>query len=357
MITHRSYFNKGISIFDRMNANQKDALNMVSKLTFRKGWNYFLLVLSFHLSRLLKKPLVWGLPIGISVEPTTSCNLRCPECPSGLRSFTRKTGMLSLSSFKDYLRQTEKSLLYLTLYFQGEPFLNPEFFDFVKHAASKNIYTSTSTNAHYLTPENAQKTIESGLDRIIISIDGTEQETYEQYRVGGKLQKVLEGTQNLLSQRKQMNSAKPFVIFQFLAVRPNEHQVEEVKALGKKLGVDEVVIKTAQVYDYENGNPLIPENEGLSRYRKNKKGKFELKNKMLNECWRMWQSCVITWDGKIIPCCFDKDARHTMGDIQADSFKYIWKSSPYNQFRSALLRSRKEIDICKNCTEGTKVWA
>ena len=77
---------------------------------------------------------------------------------------------------------------------------------------------------------------------------------------------------------------------------------------------------------------------------------------MLNECWRMWSSCVITWDGKVVPCCFDKDATHQLGDIAETPLQQVWNSNGYDGFRKALLTNRQEIDICQNCTEGTKVW-
>src|SRR5688572_13182954 len=133
---------------------------------------------SYQLSKWKRKPFQWGMPISISFEPTTSCNLRCPECPSGLRSFSRDTGMLEESFFQKTVEELYKDLFYLTFYFQGEPYLNPKFLDMVKYASAKNIYTATSTNAHYLSDENAKRTIESGLDRLIISIDGATQETY-----------------------------------------------------------------------------------------------------------------------------------------------------------------------------------
>lgn len=106
------------------------------------------------------------------------------------------------------------------------------------------------------------------MDRLIISIDGTTQETYENYRVGGQLSKVIEGTKNIVKWRKQLKSKTPLIVFQFLVVKPNEHQVEEVKKLGKELGVDDVWFKTAQVYDYESGNELIPTIQKYSRYKK-----------------------------------------------------------------------------------------
>ena len=104
-----------------------------------------------------RRSLQWGLPISISFEPTTSCNLRCPECPSGLRAFTRPTGMLQKDFFTETIDQLAPDLSYLIFYFQGEPFLNPQFLDMVKYAGTKKIYTATSTNAHYLTDAVAHK--------------------------------------------------------------------------------------------------------------------------------------------------------------------------------------------------------
>jgi radical SAM protein with 4Fe4S-binding SPASM domain len=334
-----------------------DSLNYASKMTPRRLWNMSKVVSSYYYSKLVKKPVQWGLPISVSFEPTTSCNLRCPECPSGLRAFTRPTGMLKKDFFKETMDELGKDLTYLIFYFQGEPYLNPDFLDMVKYANKKKIYTATSTNAHYLTDEMAKKTIESGLDRLIISIDGTTQDVYQQYRVGGNLEKVLEGARNIVKWKKQMQSKTPFVIFQFLVVKPNEHQIEDVKKLGKEIGVDEVAFKTAQIYDYENGSNLIPTIDYYSRYAKQDDGKYTIKNKMLNHCWKLWHSCVITWDGAVVPCCFDKDADHRLGDLQQTSFKQLWQGEKYQGFRKALLKSRSEIDICKNCTEGTKVWA
>jgi radical SAM protein with 4Fe4S-binding SPASM domain len=337
--------------------NRNDTINLLSKLTLGRVWNAGKVLSSYYLSKWTKKPIQWGYPVSISFEPTTSCNLRCPECPSGLRSFTRPTGMLQKNFFRETIDQLSKELLYLVFYFQGEPYLNPGFLEMVSYASGKGIYTATSTNAHYLNDQNAKKTVESGLDRLIISIDGTTQDVYEQYRVGGKLEKVLEGARNIVKWKKELNSKTPFVFFQFLVVRPNEHQLEEIRRLGKEIGVDETRFKTAQVYDYENDpNRLIPVNRKYSRYRKNEKGENEFKNALDNHCWRLWHATVITWDGLVVPCCFDKDAQHRLGDLKGMPFKQIWNNEKYVNFRRQILQSRKNIDICANCSEGTKVW-
>ncbi|MDZ4823292.1 MAG: SPASM domain-containing protein [Flavobacteriales bacterium] len=335
----------------------RDSLNYISKLRWPKIVNVIRVLQSFYSSKRTKSPLHKAWPVSISIEPTTACNLGCPECPSGLRAFTRDTGNLKIENFKRWIDELSVHLTYINFYFQGEPFIHPQFLDLVKYASEKKIYTSTSTNAHFLNERNAKRTVESGLDRLIISIDGTTQEVYEQYRVNGKLEKVLEGTKNIMRAKRELKSRTPHVIFQFLVVKPNEHQIEDVKKLAKEVGVDEVRFKTAQVYNFENGNDLIPDNNKFSRYRKNADGTYAVKNALDNHCWRLWSSCVITWDGLVVPCCFDKDAQHQLGDLKTHSFKEIWNNDAYLSFRSSLLKARSEIDICANCSEGTKVWA
>lgn len=335
----------------------KDSINFISKLNPGKVYNAASVLSSFYIARWSGKPVQWGVPFNMSIEPTTTCNLGCPECPSGLKSFTRPTGNLEYDFYKKTIDEVGDNLMYLYFYFQGEPYLHPKFNELVKYAAQKKIYTVTSTNAHFLTERKAKETVESGLDRILISIDGTTQETYEQYRIGGKLEKVIEGVKNLVKAKQEAGSSTPHIALQFLVVKPNEHQIDDVMALGKELGVDEVKLKTAQIYDYENGSDLIPTIDKYSRYKKQESGTYKVKNEMLNHCWKLWHSCVITWDGKIVPCCFDKDAQHQLGDLNTKSFHTIWKSDLYKSFRSRVLKSRKEIDICTNCSEGTKVWA
>lgn len=336
-----------------MNIRTKSILKTV---TFRRAINYLLLKSSYRLSYLIKRPIHWGSPMAVSIEPTTACNLRCPQCPSGLRQFTRPTGNLKPELNRLILDKLGKSLQHINYYFQGEPFIHPNFLELVKEARKRNIYVVTSTNAHFISPETAAKIVASGLNEIIVSIDGTTQETYEKYRVEGHLEKVLEGTRNLLEARKNQNSSFPLITFQFLVVKCNEHQIPEIQELTKAYGVDRLTLKTVQVYDFENGNDLIPQNEKFARYQKDANGKLVLKNKFRNACWRSWSSCVITWDGTAVPCCFDKDAKHELGKLTTADFKSIWRGKANRNFQKQILKDRQQIAICKNCSEGSQVW-
>src|SRR5690606_29438496 len=205
-----------------------------------------------------------------------------------------------------------------------------------------------STNGHFLHPENARKTVASGLDRIIISIDGATQDVYAQYRKEGHLDKVLEGARHLVAARREAGVRHPHIIFQMLVVRPNEHQIEDVRRLAREIGVDEVKLKTAQVYDYAQGNALIPTIDKYSRYRQDAGGRWHIKNNLLNHCWKLWHACVITWDGLVVPCCFDKDATHRLGNLREATFVSVWQGEAYRGFRRQLLQGRDQIDICTN---------
>ena len=326
---------------------------------FRKSFNLFKIVSGYTISRITRKVIHWGNPVSLSIEPTNCCNLHCPECPSGTNQMTRERGTMNLRLFQNIVDELSPDLYYLNLYFQGEPYLHPWFTEMITYAKSKKIYVSTSTNGHFLTNENISKTLESGLDKLIISLDGTDVKTYQQYRIGGNFNEVLRGIAELVRQKKSNGSKNPKIILQFLVLKSNQHQVNEIRKLGKELAVDKVELKTAQFYDFRNGNLLIPERR-YSRYIKNKNAgadqpSFKIRNGMPDHCFRMWSTSVVTWDGKVVPCCFDKDAAHLIGNLKDSTFLGIWRNGGYKDFRKKILSSRKSLDICTNCTEGSGI--
>lgn len=334
----------------------QDIRQIMRTLTLRRLVNLIQLSLSFRLTKWKLSQTHLGQPFALSIEPTTACNLSCPACPSGLKSFSRPTGKIDLAFHETIIASLKKSVFYINYYFQGEPFLHPQFLTLIKTAKAANIYTATSTNGHFISDKNALAIVDSGLDRLIISIDGLTQETYASYRVDGELNKVISATKSLIEAKKQRGSAKPYLIFQLLVLKTNEDQIDALNDLAKTLGVNEVRFKTAQFYAYENGNELMPSNEKYSRYIKKRDGSYRVKYYGGNHCWRMWSSSVITWDGKVVPCCFDKDAQHALGELKTEGFDAIWNGATYQQFRTAVLTNRNDIDICTNCSEGAKVW-
>ena len=290
------------------------------------------------------------MPVSLSIEPVAICQLHCPECALGSNNIVRSNKLINFDLYKKVIDEVEHNLLYLLLYFQGEPFLSPAIFDMISYADKKNIYTATSTNAQSINQTIASKIVKSGLKKIIISLDGVTQETYETYRVGGNLNKTLQAIEFINAEKKAQNSHLPVIELKMIVFQHNEHEIEAFKKLAQKMKVQKITIKTAQIYNYSEKTELIPTIKKYSRY-KIKNGNWELKKKLHNRCLRMWQSAVITTDGELLPCCFDKNADFSYGNLNKYSVKELWNNDKALLFRKTVLSSRKSIDMCQNCSE------
>jgi len=328
--------------------------NPLKYITPFRAINVIKVVSSFTVSRVIRKPVVWGMPISYSIEPTNHCNLKCPECPSGLGTLTRPLGLLSVEDFKTIIDQVKDTGFYVQLYFQGEPYINKNLPEMIRYAQSKNIYISISTNGHFVNVKTIDNILNNAPDKLIYSMDGLDEESYQNYRVGGSFKKADEGLRLLIKKRNELGRKKPFVEFQFIVMKQNEHLLDEVKKYGKDVGVNKVVFKTMQVSSYENAVHFLPSNQKYRRYIVNN-GSVKIKNKLKNHCFALWRTSVITWDGKVVPCCFDKDANFGLGELKEKSMKKIWLSEPYRNFRQGVLNNRKGLSMCTNCTEGLKI--
>jgi len=324
---------------------------LFKSLNLRRLSNFILVESGFLLSLIFRTAIVIGKPWAASVEPTTSCNLRCPECPTGMNSLSRNKGNMNTEVFQKILERLSPDLFYLTLYFQGEPMLNPHFSEMVTMARNQNIFVATSTNGHYLDDKNIDSIIKSGLNHLIISLDGLDQQTYEKYRVNGDLPIVIEGIKRLVAAKKAMKSNAPFIELQFIVMRHNEHQMEQMREFSKLVGVDKLAFKTAQVYNFDAESTIIPNLKSKSRYRQTSYGKWVIAKKIRNRCHRIWSSLVITWDGKVVPCCYDKNADHKQSNLIEETLSDIWKNQNYTAFRKQVLINRSETEICRNCGE------
>ncbi|MCW3785811.1 radical SAM/SPASM domain-containing protein [Plebeiibacterium sediminum] len=290
-----------------------------------------------------------GFPMAVSIEPLNICNLSCPECPTGLKLIKRNKGSINPELYQKIIDQISKRTFLVNLYFQGEPLMHIKLFSLIAYAKQKGLVVSTSTNAQYITPFIAEKIVESGLDEIFISLDGITQDVYEKYRVGGDLNKVLDGIKNIVAAKQKFNSNLPIIRTQMLAFSFNEHQINSFKKESYKLGADIADVKTAQIFDVEYKKDLLPHSEDLTRYRTDNLNSIGLKGKIKNSCWKHWSSFVITWDGDVVPCCFDKDAHFKMGNVQNESLNHIWNNTQYNEFRKTILLQQNSFEMCNNC--------
>jgi len=318
---------------------------MIEGLT--KPVNALLAGYSFLKSSLTRRAMVYGMPLSIGTELTNICNLRCPECSSGSGQMKRGKGFMDIELFNKVMSELQPYLYYINLYFQGEPMLHPLFFSFIQN--SRNTKTVISTNGHFLSEENAEKIARSGLSKLIISLDGIDQDIYSAYRINGSINTVLDGIKNVADAKKKFNSSLKIEI-QFLVNRLNENQIPQIRQLANKLK-SSLKLKSMQIISKENIVQWLPLNERFRRY-KIKDGKYAVKNSLPDRCARLWFNPVITWDGKVIPCCFDKDAKYVMGDLNRESFREIWNGPKYRMFRKIIVSDRNAVEICRNCTSG-----
>ena len=316
---------------------------------FIRPSNALLAGYSFLKSSITGIPTAYGLPVAISAELTNYCNLNCPECSSGSGLMKRDRGFMHIDLFNKILSELGPYLYNINLFFQGEPMLHPQFFSFLRN--NLNYNSVVSTNGHFLSADNSEMIVKSGLSKLIISLDGIEQESYSAYRINGKIDSVLEGIRNMSVAKMKFNTNIKIEL-QFLVNRLNENQIPAVKALAKNLKVS-LRLKSMQVIDNRDIESWLPVNERFRRY-KIISGEYVIKSSLPDRCARLWFNPVITWDGKVLPCCFDKDAEYVMGDLNHETFREIWDSPKYKIFRKSILSGRHMIGICRNCTSGIR---
>jgi len=293
--------------------------------------------------------VIEGMPISINTELTNNCNLQCPNCYSGSGRMSRKRGYMDIDLFKKVMRELSPYLFNVNLYFQGEPMLHPLFFSFLNNC--RNTHSIVSTNGHFLSEENSEKLVRSGLYKLVVSLDGIDQKTYSTYRVNGNVTSVIDGIRNVATAKKKNNLSLKIEI-QFLVNSYNQKQIPQIRQLAKSVHAS-VELKSMQILEKEDIGSWQPSVRRFRRY-KIKEGEYVLKSSLPDRCARLWFNPVITWDGKVVPCCFDKNAEYVMGDLNNDSFRDIWDGPKYKMFRKSILSGRYMIEMCRNCTSGLR---
>lgn len=306
-------------------------------------YNHFLQDFSYHhgLARNLGQPKLH------CIELTNHCNIRCVMCPRGEPNMmTRPEGNMSVDLFKKVLSE----LRYFSdpSWFQlfGEPLLNPCFFEQVALAKreKKILKLGVSTNATLLNQSNSEKILKSKLDVLMIAIDGTNKEVYESIRKSEHYtyEEVVANAEEFLSMRKRMAKKTPHVQLSIIVMDKTAPELESFRQFWMEKGANEVVFK--RFVNWANQSN-VSDIAGLS--------------KSLNQstnpdypCKLLWESMVITWDGKVVCCCFDYDTVMPMGDLKVQTLKEIWNSPAYQKLRKQERSGRNASILCANCTQA-----
>lgn len=334
-------------------------------LSYKKIFNWIRTEAAIYLKRV--DP--WGWPTHVQLEPTSLCNLKCELCPvtTGLH---RKTGNMEYSLFKNFLNEVGDYLLLIMFWDWGEPLINPRIYEMIKLAKDRGIKTVTSTNAHLLAnQENAEKLVRSGLDTLIIAIDGATQETYTKYRKSGNIKTVLEGIRCVVEAKNKIGAENPLVNMRFIPMRHNEHELSQMINLAAEMDVDVLSIKTLNpasndMYNLnresgETNVAFLPLSPGLRRFRYNEDNAGLERVRRHPFCKNPWNAPTVHWDGTISPCTYDYEERFPFGRLEEKTFKEIWFGIPYKEFRTRLRKQWPDVMMCGNCSyafEGGSCW-
>jgi len=294
-------------------------------------------------------------PIVISIEPTNVCNLKCPTCPTGTGVMNRTNRAMYLDEFKGIVDQVKGYVHGIVLWNYGEPFLNKDLLSMIRYAVDNGIIVETSTNGEFFkSSEFCNDVVRSRLQKLIICLDGANQETISKFRKGSNLEGIINGIKLMVEAKKQLKSKTPKIELQFIVMKHNVHQKPEMKKLANELEVDIYCEKTVGVDcsdpNFQNlAKELLPDDLSLSRFYKKKDGTLALRGEITNYCPKIFQSAVINSDGTVVPCCYDLHSKHVMGNIFEESFAKIWRNQKYNSFRRRLTTNRKSIPMCNIC--------
>src|SRR5215213_369182 len=307
---------------------------IVRHLTWKKIVNFVNIELDYFLTR----PVCKGKPWSAKIEPTNICNLQGTYCPREDTPY--QLGIMSLERFQQLIDDIKDHTFIIALHLWGEPLLHKRLPEMIRYAVDSGIGTYISSNFNRLTEEQAREIVESKLDLLTVCVDGSDQDTYEVFRKGGKLSKVLENIETFIRIRNEMKSASPYVELQFLVTPKTEHEVERVKALAERLGVD--TFKAKPVYPImveRKGEYFLPEGEEFYPIKRRAKRKT---------CWWLWRTITIGWEGSVLPCCRVMFAS-SMGNVFRTSLSEVWNNQQYQGLRRTFVKGaegKKPCDVC-----------
>ena len=274
---------------------------------------------------------VTKVPKYIHIELNNTCNLGCIMC--SYRNMKRKKQFMTMELFKKIINDCSKNgIRYVRLFAMGEPLMHPKLFEMIKYAKSHGIgFADINSNANLLTKDRARKIIESGLDRVVFSVDGNTQNTYGKIRVGGNLEKVKENITYLVKMRKEMKKRKPQIFIQSIRMKETEKEIDGVVKYWEKL-VDGVGI-----VDVMNQGGQVPEMGDASEVRR--------------PCPYLWNMMTVCANGDVSVCCIDTECVLNVGNVNKKNLREIWHGDKINKMRELhKQRKFKSMPLCGNCS-------
>ncbi|NIM20743.1 MAG: radical SAM protein [Candidatus Latescibacteria bacterium] len=298
------------------------------------------------LSYLLKSTeLPAGRTLGITVEPTNICNLRCIYCPQSdeKNHFINGRGFMKYETYKVILDNilSDFTPRFVSLHRDGEPLLNKELDKFIEYTVLRGIHTGVSSNCTMLDPERARRLLDAGLGFIKTDFCADEY-LFEKLRVGGNWKATYEGMTTILEEAKESD-----IRFQMNITDLSTHEVADETARTNMEKLRELFSKfekSVSISKVHFHNALDESIEIMTKddYKKN--------HRTYTLCHHPWVHIVVDFRGNVVPCCRDLRSEYICGNLLKTTMKEIWNNDRFIRLRRALAeRKPEEINICAKC--------
>lgn len=331
-------------------------------------------------------------PATVAIYATTQCNLACPMCVD--EKLKKRSTELTFPEIRKLIDEIAffRPIFYIT---GGECLLRKDVIKIIKYAKKRGLICSLTTNGTLLTQIKGAELINSGIDRISVSLDGPEK-AHDLIRGKGSFKKTYEGIKRLQELKKKEKKLLPSIKIATVVTGLNIDSLKDLVKIAKDLEVFEIVLnqmdyksfKVSQVHNeyfrknfsvncYPQGliyhlPPLTLEKammnfkmeeliekikkveelaakEGIVAYLNPPVKSKDLQKYYLPKflpqsyCLNSWMATKILPNGEVIPCFY-----LPMGNIRKEKFKTIWNNLSYRRFRQ-ILKNQKYFSSCIRC--------
>jgi len=293
-------------------------------------------------------------PVQLQIEASSACTLHCPLCPSGAGSIDRPRKPMPLSMFETIMDEVGDHAIVAMLWIWGEPFTNPRLPEMISYARNKHVAVVISTNGqHVQEKDEAERLVASGLDNLIVALDGATQEAYSKFRVGGDVSRVFRCLQLIRQAKDSLGSENPRVNVRSVVTKDNEHELAEIENIARKCGANMVSRKAVSVLDYRKDRGL----DAASMPSDIRKGFMRRSAETSSpgadwRCRRPWSRLTITAEGTVLPCEFDFCQSEAFGNGRDGSFIGTWRGRTAAEFRRRHLVDKRQFPFCADCRCG-----
>lgn len=308
----------------------------------------------------LKRVRLTSLPHFAVIDPCNYCQLRCPLCPTGISQLHNRHHMLSLAHFQKYFDPLAPYLFEVFLYNWGESLLNPHVYSMIDYAQKNNVGTNLSSNFMDVSLTNL---LDSGLEYLVVSLDGTNQTTYGKYRINGDFDTVYENMAELIRKRNATGKRTPRVEWQFIVMRHNEHQMATAEQMARRAGVDllRFIPVALQVLDQDRGRQAAEWFPRSFPGRKQAQQGIEQQMGQADKpgpCFYLYDTMTINPTGGVHPCCVVYKHDTEFGQFPENgSLRSFWNNDKYQSGRRLFSHREAENRVsvpCDACDLFTK---